>query len=841
MDEDRRARLRLAAQNGAARALMENDTVEVAVPAVLGAVCESLGWTVGQLWRRDPETGALRLDTLWTDPAADVGAFNEATRRVSFDPGVGLPGRVSATGEPAWIGDVAEDPNFPRKAAAEKAGLRAGVAVPVRVRQELWGVLEFFVRRPMEPDPELLDTLASVGAHLGLFIERRQTEESLRESEERFRTFAQAIPDATVVMDADSRIVYVNQAVRTIFGYEPEELIGQPMTVIMPERHRHPHIQAVDRFMATGERRIPWDGVILEGLRKDGTEVPLEISFGTYEREGRRFFTGVVRDITERNRAAERVRFQANLLDAVGEAVIATDLDGRILYWNAFAERLYGWRADEVVGREIAEVTPAPPSREVAREILQTLRRGEPWTGEFLVRNRDGREFPVLVNDSPILDGDGNLMGTIGTSTEITDRKRREEAQRFLAEAGEVLASTLDYTATLRTVAKLAVSILGDWCMVHVVPEEGRDPQDSPVQVARAGSGPGDEVAARLEGMIRGRPDVIERVMRSRAPILSPARASNGPPSPLPLPPEELERLGCRSLLMAPLRARDHALGVMTFCMTSDRGFTDEDILLAEELARRSAIAIDNARLYREAEEGNRAKSDFLAVVSHELRTPLNAITGYTDLIGSGVAGEVSEKQQRFLDRIRVGSRHLTHIIDEILAFARLESGREPVEVEPTDVGQVARDAAVVVSPGAEDRGLDLDVDIPEPGPQILTDPGKLRQVLVNLLNNAVKYTNEGGIRLEVASEDDGARITVEDTGIGIGGAEQKRIFEPFWQAQSPNTRTAGGTGLGLAVSRRFVDLLGGTISVESEPGKGSTFTVRLPARAPTRGEPPAS
>ncbi len=514
----------------------------------------------------------------------------------------------------------------------------------------------------------------------------------------------------------------------------------------------------------------------------------------------------------------ERYRFQARLLDAVGEAVMATDTEGRILYWNAHAEQLYGWEAQEVLGRDVAEVTPTLAAREQARQILTELRKPKRWGGEFMVRDRWGREFPVLANLSPIVDNDGQPIGVIGTSFEISGQRRREEGQRFLAEAGRVLASSLDYATTLRSVANLAVPFLGDCCLVQVRDLSGQISNP----VARVAGAEAEEALERLQERAAS---VVEAVLAGERALVWPAE-----PAPAPLGQTSLAELGIRSLLAVPLRARCADLGVIIFATIQERRSHDQtDVALAEELGRRAGLAIDNARLYKEASEGNRAKADFLAVVSHELRTPLNAIAGYADLLAGGIAGELTDTQQQHVERIKIGAGHLAHLIDEVLSYARMESGHDTVQLESSDLGTIAREAAVVIEPDATSKGLDLVVDMPEEGPVLLTDPAKVRQILVNLLSNAVKYTEQGEVHLTASPKDDGAVVQVRDTGVGIAAEARERIFEPFWQAESPNTRSVGGTGLGLSVTRRLARLLKGDVYVESEVGAGSTFTVALP------------
>ena len=255
----------------------------------------------------------------------------------------------------------------------------------------------------------------------------------------------------------------------------------------------------------------------------------------------------------------------------------------------------------------------------------------------------------------------------------------------------------------------------------------------------------------------------------------------------------------------------------------------------ASEHARSEAeAAVEQAQAARaEAESANGAKSDFLAVMSHELRTPLAAIMGYQELLADGITGPVTEPQAQQLGRIKASARHLLSLIDEILTFTRLDAGRETVKQEPVDLHEAIRDAVEIVEPLAEAKKLELVAMSPGPGVTIESDPMKLRQILVNLLSNAVKFTDEGRVSVEGKVVGNECHLTVSDTGIGIPEEHLNKIFDPFWQVEQKATRRATGTGLGLTVTRRLANLLGGDVSVNSSPGEGSVFMVMLPNKAP--------
>ena len=416
--------------------------------------------------------------------------------------------------------------------------------------------------------------------------------------------------------------------------------------------------------------------------------------------------------------------------------------------------------------------------------------------------------------------------------SDTVPRTELELAQRraaFLSEASSILVATsLDYETTLKALSRLAVSRLADWCAIHSI-----DAGDTLIRAVVSHRDPSLEEP--LTGMVdralneRWRSTVQSVASTGRSQIQAQLKPDTWF-EPDGIDAEVLDRLATGSAMITPLTGRGDVLGAITL-VRNGRGnaFDEQELSLAEELGRRAAIALDNARLYRQAHEANRVKADFLAVMSHELRTPLNAIMGYTDLLDAGVSGDLNDRQHHQLDRIRASARHLLQLIEEILSFARMEAGAEEVQLEKIRADDLVRAVAAEIQPLAESKGLAFSVEMQDEDVTIRTDAAKARQILMNLLSNAVKFTESGEVTLRLRADGSRVHFDIIDTGIGIPQEQMDRIYDPFWQLERPNTRRVGGTGLGLSVSRRYTRLLRGDLAVESRPHRGTSVTVSLP------------
>ena len=412
---------------------------------------------------------------------------------------------------------------------------------------------------------------------------------------------------------------------------------------------------------------------------------------------------------------------------------------------------------------------------------------------------------------------------------------RSVEELRALGEVSQTLSSTLDLEAVLRTIVSRANQLAGtDNCTVWEYDERAEQFQ------WRAANNPDDEasaVARRTPGR-RGE-GVLGRMATTHEPVqvadIAQAGAYSGPLR------DVLLRTGTRALLAVPLLREDHLIGGLTVNNKRPGEFTREVIELLKTFATQSAVAIQNARLFREIEDksrqleaADRHKSEFLANMSHELRTPLNAIIGYSEMLQEDAADLGAEQFTDDLRKINAAGKHLLELINAVLDLSKIEAGKMELYLETFDVASLVQDIAAVIQPLAAKNANRLEVQFPATIGAMRADLTKVRQALFNLLSNACKFTDRGTVVLAVARETVDARdvmtFTVSDTGIGMTGEQLARLFEAFSQADAATTRKYGGTGLGLALSRRLCRMMGGDVTAASESGRGSTFTIRLPA-----------
>ncbi len=485
--------------------------------------------------------------------------------------------------------------------------------------------------------------------------------------------------DAVVITDEQANIVEVNDAFCKITGYSKEEVIGKNPRILKSGLHDDEFYKKMwDSILTKGY----WSGEIIN-KRKNGELYFAFLTISSIKDElyGVTYYLGIQSDITERKRIEEQIRYQANLIENVNDAIIAADLNFRITSWNKAAEKMYGYKSEEVIGKEVSEVIAVEfqgLSREEVRKII--LEKGF-WKGEAIHYNRFGEKIYVSSSISIIRDSRGNPIGTVGINRDITEQKKAEEKLKLYA--------------------------------------------------------------------------------------------------------EQLE--------------------------------------------------IANAQL----QELNRLKSEFLANTSHELRTPLNSIIGFLNLIKEGLYDN-HEEMMKFVDNALMSAKHLLNVINDILDIAKIEAGKLELNIEDVEVSELLHEVWTLSHVQAEQKKLEYKFVYPDRKVFIRGDRNRLKQILLNLIGNAIKFTHRGGITVKVdVFEDKGfCQFTVSDTGIGIPKEKQAKLFQKFVQADGTTTRKYGGTGLGLAITKSLVELMGGVIELYSEgEGKGTTVIFTVPLSEATYDE----
>ncbi|WP_437911823.1 AAA family ATPase [Sorangium sp. So ce302] len=531
--------------------------------------------------------------------------------------------------------------------------------------------------------------------------------------------------------------------------------------------------------------------------------------------ENAMLYADIEQENAERRRAEQALKTNQVTLQAIVDnsaaAIFLKDREGRYLLANRHAGSVAGVPSHELLGKTDAEVYRGADVEVLRDNDRRVLEAGEPLEFEEEVTTKEGEPRIYLSLKFPL--GESVMPGVLcGISTDITERKRAELAERFLADASRKLMA-LGYGATLESVAQLALPALADRCVIDVDLA-----QDAPGRAVTAG------MPAELAG-------AVTDALRSLA-ATSPDRPEVGDVHAAPL----LDPLGVHSFLRVPLLARDRRFGVMTLLAAAPRHrYGPADLWLAQELASRAALALDNSRLFAEAQEAIERRDEFLLVASHELKTPLTSLTMQAHLLARLLPrlqrGEVApERIDAAIQLLNRQIARLAHLVNELLDVTRLNAGQLTLSRAPVDLAALAREVVERMHQQLTDARCRTQLELDEP---VMGhwDPSRMEQVLINLLSNALKY-GAGGL-IHVIARREGARavLVVRDHGMGIAEADQARIFERFERAVS--VRNFGGLGLGLYIVRWIVTSHGGTIRVESKPGAGATFIVELPLHPP--------
>jgi len=851
---------RLEANLAVTRILAESPKVDLAFQRLLSTVGEKLKWEFGCVWLPDDEGKVLRSVATW-QPSLKAPRFEQLCRQHTFERGVGLPGRVWANLQPAWIRDVAKDSNFPRAPIAIEEGLHAAFAFPILFNQQLLGVVEFFSSEIRQPDEPMIAMFGGVGSQLGQFMERKRTEalqqRDLEDSrrlqhisaqlihEDDIQALYEQILDAAVgQMRSDFASMQMvdeeKNALRLLAWHGFDSSFGEVFAWCFPDTKT-----SCSLARQTGQRVIvsdveEWDFLAgtgaLEIHRKAGIRAvqstplfsrsgkllgmisthwrmphtPSARDFGLFDILARQ-----AADVIERRHAEEEIRSsqektataleyaEATLRTSPLPLLVLTENDFRVTSANEAFYKTFRVEEPETKGRAVFELGNGQWNIPGFRELLESLSTRES-VRDFEVTHEFQHigQRTMLLNARRMETGLGQPERIVLVIDDITLRKRAEKELRHLA----AIVETTDDAV----ISKDLNGVIQSWnpAAERLFGYKAQEVVGKSVTILIPPERP-DEEPAILQRLRRGeRIDHYETIRVAKG-----GRRMN------------------ISLTVSPIRdASGKIIGASKVArdITQQKRAQDEiaRLLIAERIAR------------QEAEVASRTKDEFLATLSHELRTPLTAMLGWLTMLRGHRLDEKTTKHA--IETIERNAKAQAQLIEDLVDISRIVGGKLSLEVGPIELYPVIDAAVEVVKPAADAKQISIKINYdPTVGP-VSGDTGRLQQIIWNLMSNAVKFTPSGGsVIVDYRRQGNFAEVTVRDTGIGISEDFLPHVFERFRQAESAATRSHRGMGLGLAIVRHLVELHGGTVSVESAgENQGTTFTVHLPLAAAPKALP---
>lgn len=648
----------------------------------------------------------------------------------------------------------------------------------------------------------------------------------------RFRALFEQANDAIFITDIDGHHIAVNKRASEMYGY-PNDVLSRMRYEDTISTRELPESKAKFQSLLAGERVPPFERTF---VRQDGTEFVGEVSVElVYDSDGKPLhIQSVIRDITERKLAQERIAYQAHLMETVSDAVISTSMDNVIQTWNKAAEKVYGWKADEVIGKKLTDVIPTTvvdaaddPGSFVKQQYIM---RGH-WQNELEQYSRDGRKLHILSSVSLIRSGSG-VHGMVTVNHDITARKYVEaqlEDKVFKIAALRQIDNDLSSTLEVERVAEITLKsayVLSSADAGFLLLYDAGEMR----VMGRIGS---YEHLPDASSLSQG---IIERVMRTQQGEFI---TSFGPDTAYP--PSNPDT---RAQIILPMVSQDRLIGVLNLETVDDTKFTEEIYEYLNLLTSRAAIALDNARLYQLAQqqvaelqnlfqrisEIEQLKTDMIRLARHDIGNQVYIIQGYLTLSDEDIIPHVPEDTRVYFEGMWGAVTRMNEITSEILSLERIDRIANEDMREEVDLRQMLRRVMFENERNAKQKALYMQSDIPAENVVIKADRAQLHEAMFNLVENAIKYTpDNGSVSVKLHATPEEITFTVTDTGIGIPEDQQASIFQPGFRASSPEMESIKGTGWGLYLVKGIVERHNGDMIFESTYGEGSTFGFRLP------------
>jgi PAS domain S-box-containing protein len=713
----------------------------------------------------------------------------------------------------------------------ESDNTTATYSISLQTSYQDWATLRILDetgQRQWTPEDELL--VKQVSNQLSLALENAR----LFQEAQKFKLGIDRADNAVFITDPEGVIQYINPGFEKTYGFKSDEALGQTPRIlksglIANEQYKHFWERLLSGGTVTGE---------IINKAKDGRLVHISGTNSPILDENGKIigFLSVHQDITERKKSEEALaRSEADLralFSAMEDIVLVYDRDGRYVRIAPTNPSRLIKPPEELLGKLIHDVFPQDTADRFLKAIQQTLKSGEPHQLEYDLKI-ETEVFWFLANLTKL---DENNVFWV--ARDITERKKADEAIRrrneYLAASAEIsklVTSTLDLNTIFARTVNLVNERFGFYhAGIFIVEETGFN------AVLREATGEaGREMKERKHTLQVNEKSIVGKVTMDGQAVIVNDVTANPTHKFNPLLPET------HAEAAIPLRIGSRIIGALDIQSKAAGAFTEDDIAVLQTLADQVAVAIDNARSFElsqqavmEMRELDRMKSQFLANMSHELRTPLNSIIGFSRVIIKGIDGPVTELQQQDLTAIYNSGQHLLGLINDVLDLSKIEAGKMELAFDEVNISDITTSVLSNMSGLVKDKPIQLQRSIQPNLPTVKADAIRIRQVMINLLSNAAKFTDEGTVTVEVALKPGpGGRnevnVSVTDTGPGIAPSDQAKLFQPFSQVDDSPTRKTGGTGLGLSICQHIVNMHGGKIWVESEIGKGSTFHFTLP------------
>ncbi len=702
---------------------------------------------------------------------------------------------------PLVIDSTVDHPTYRHVPTVTSLGVQAYLGVPlINAAGHAIGSFCAIDLKPRKWTPLDVEVMQELGASTMREIELRSSLRNLEAEQRRLGVLLQEAPDAMVVVNQCGEIVLLNVQAEKQFGYRRDELVGRQVSNIIPEGFAERLIADGTRSAADVLAQQIGTGIELSALRKDGTVFPIEIMLSPLESDEGILVTAAIRDISVRKDAEKHLaqmegRYRG-LLEAAPDAMVVVNQRGEIVLLNVQAEKQFGYRRDELVGQKVTNIIPegfaerliADGTRSAAEALAQHIGTGI----ELSARRKDGTEFPIEMMLSPLESDEGVLV-----TAAIRDISVRKDVEKHLAQMEGRYRGLLEAAPDAMVVVNEREEIV----LLNVQAEKQFGYRRDELVGQQVRNIIPEGFAERL----------IADGLRSPADALA-QQIDTG-----------IELTGRRK------DSSEFPIEIMLSPLQSDEGILVTAAIRDITDRKRSEGSLHEKNT--ELERAIQAKDRFLASMSHELRTPLNGIIGFAEFLADGKPGFVNEKQTEYLGDILTSGRHLLQLINDMLDMVQVQAGKLKLTAEAFRIQAAMEEVFAGVRPLAENKRIRMGMSIAPDLDFVVLDQQRFRQILYNLLSNAIKFTDDGG-EVSVDAVFDGRdrfTIAVCDTGIGIKAGDLHRLFTEFEQLETGTSRRFGGTGLGLALTREIVTMQGGDITVESEIGKGSTFTVALP------------